>query len=310
MLPNLIEYREIFLTDCDGEDSTRYNYKKVFDLLIENFKGKYTLSTVNFGEVKSFRAFLSVKYPSRNTVNKYLSIFRTIYKTYWETYKRDIYKKDKVTFLTHSNPFDGVMYTKRELKNDLRKGHIFVRDHEFVKLLSAIQKLPISNPEELSDIVKCCRYLGLRRAEVLSLEVDDVEDNFIVINSTKTGEMRSVPLFKEVAGILKRRKAAKTKYIFDYAYSSLYTDFKRAVVLAGINKDITLHTLRKTFGSKLVGKVPLIKISRWLGHFSVSVTEQWYIILVNNDHDEWLEKLEGTKDKVPDPEMYLEPSNR
>jgi len=305
MIPTLVDYKEIFLTDCEGEDSTRYNYKKVFDLLIENFKGKYDLSIVNFGEVKNFRAFLSTRYPSRNTVNKYLSIFNTIYKTYWETYKRDIYKKDHTAFITQSNPFKGAMYSKRELKNDIRKGYMFVKDHEFEKLLSAIQKLPINNPEELSDIVKCCRYLGLRRAEALALEVDDIEENFVVVNSTKTGDIRTVPLFKEVAGILKRRKAANKRYIFEYSYSSVYKDFKKAVLLAKVDPNITLHTLRKTFGSKLVGKVPLLKISKWLGHSSIVVTESWYIILVNNDHDEWLEKLEGKKEEV-----YIEIPNK
>ncbi len=297
MIPNLIEYKEIFLTDCEGEDSTRYNYKKVFDLLIENFKGKYDLSLVNFGEVKNFRAFLSTKYPSRNTVNKYLSIFNTIYKTYWETYKRDIYKKDHTAFITQSNPFKGAMYSKRELKNDIRKGHLFVKDHEFEKLLSAIQKLPIDNPEELSDITKVCRYMGLRRAEALALEVDDVEENFLIVNSTKVGEVRTIPLFKEAASILHRRKKINKKYIFDYSYSSVYKHFKQAVSLAGINKNITLHSLRKTFGSTLVNKVPLLKISKWLGHSSVVCTENWYVILINNDHSEWLEKLEGKKVK-------------
>ena len=293
MIPTLIDYKEIFLTDCEGEDSTRYNYKKVFDLLLDNFKGKYQLSTVNFGEVKSFRAYLSTKYNSRNTVNKYLSIFRTIYKTYWNTYKREIYKKDPETVILNDNPFKGSMYTKRELKNDVRKSHMFVKDHDFAKLLSAIQRLPIENPEELSDIIKCLRYLGLRKAEALDLRVDDIQDNYVIVNSTKTGEIRSVPLFKEVSAILKRRKISNKKYIFEYAYSSLYKDFKKAVILSGINKDITLHTLRKTFGSKLINQVPLKKISSWLGHENIKTSEDWYIILINNDHSEWLDVVDG-----------------
>ncbi len=310
MIPTLIDYKEIFLTDCDGEDSTRYNYKRVFDLLLENFKGKYSLYTLNFGEIKNFRAFLSTKYPSRNTVNKYLSIFSTIYKTYWDTYKMQIYKKDQAFFITQGNPFKGAFYSKRELKNDIRKGYMFVKDHEFEKLLSAIQKLPIDNPEELSDITKVCRYMGLRRAEALDLEVDDIQKNYVIVNSTKTGELRSVPLFKEVAAILQRRKAANKRYIFSYSYSSLYKDFKKAVVLAEIDPNITLHTLRKTFGSKLVGKVPLIKISKFLGHSSIKTTEQMYIILVNNDHQKWLDIVDGKEeeegeDYVSKPEKYV-----
>jgi len=298
MIPILIDYKEIFLTDCDGQDSTRYNYKKVFDLLLAHFNDKYFLYKVNFGDIKGFRAHLSTKYDSRNTVNKYLSIFSTIYKTYWDTYKIQIYKKDKIFFVTQGNPFKGTMYSKRELRNELRKGHMFVRDNDFEKLLSAIQQLPIENPKELSDIVKVIRYIGLRRAEVLDLRVDDIEGDYIVVNSMKTGDTRTVPLFKEVAGILRKRRAAKRTYIFDYAYSSVYKHFKLAVKLAGINKDTTLHTLRKTFGSRLVNKVPLVKISKWLGHSSVVITENWYVILVNNDHGEWLEKLESKKEDV------------
>jgi len=294
---SLVEYKELFLTDCDGQDSTRYNYKKVFDLLLAYYGNKYLLYQVNFGDIKGFRAHLSTKYDSRNTVNKYLSIFSTIYKTYWNTYKIQIYKKDKVFFVTQGNPFEGAMYSKRELRNELRKSHMFVKDHDFEKLLSAIQRLPIENPEELSDIIKVCRYLGLRRAEVLDLEVDDIEDQFVVVNSTKTGDVRTVPLFKEVSAILKRRKAANKRYVFDYSYSSVYKDFKKAVKLSGINSSTTLHTLRKTFGSKLVGKVPLIKISKFLGHSSIVVTEQWYIILINNDHKKWIDIVDGAEEK-------------
>ena len=303
----LSEYKHLFLTDCDGQDSTRYNYKKVFDLLLENFGDSYMLYQLNFGEVKSFRAYLTTKYNSRNTVNKYLSIFRTIYKTYWKTYSMLIYKKDKAFFITHSNPFEGASYSKRVLKNDLRKGHFFVKDCDFEKLLSAIQKLPIENPEELSDIVKTIRYLGLRRAEVLDLQVDDIQDDYVVINSTKTGDIRTVPLFKAVEAILKRRKIAKKKYVFDYAYSSLYKDFKKAVKLAKVDPNTTLHTLRKTFGSKLINKVPLKKISAWLGHSTIKTSEDWYVILVNNDHKEWLNVVDGQEEKE---EVYIDNNSK
>ena len=53
------------------------------------------------------------------------------------------------------------------------------------------------------------------------------------------------------------------------------------------NCEIAWHTLRKTCGSLLVQNgVDIYRVSKWLGHSSVSVTEQHYIDLLKKDYED------------------------
>ena len=61
---------------------------------------------------------------------------------------------------------------------------------------------------------------------------------------------------------------------------------------AGI-ENITLHDLRKTFGSLLIAqKVDIYRVSKLLRHSSVTVTESHYVDILDRDLEETVKKLD------------------
>ncbi len=285
-IPNLKEYKELFLMDLEKARQTRYNYTRVLDLLIENFGSSYKLYDTNKGSVTNFKAFLLTRY-KKSSVNRFIGYFNTIYNEFWETYANNIYKLDHSLFFTKGNPFKGARISKRELKCD--RSESIVTEIELNKILSSIRLMNINNPEELHDIISVIYYLGLRRGEVLNIRKRDIRKHEIIIDGYKTGEYRKIPIFKEIAGILNRRKNITKDYLFEYSYSSVYHQFKKAVEKCKLDHNITLHLLRKSFGSNLIHKgVPLKKVSELMGHAHQSVTENYYLLDIPDQDNKYL----------------------
>jgi integrase len=200
------------------------------------------------------------------------------------TFRVDLYKKSPEFALMVGNPFEKVMFRKGELPEPLN--HYFVDDHEFSKLLSAADALGY---DELYSLLLVYRYLGLRKTEPMMLTANDVRNDHVVVRSSKTNAIRVVPLFSEISRELHNRATEKRGPLFSYAESTLDRHFKAVVKKAGVYEHITLHSLRKTFGSALINNVPLKLISKWLGHSSVTMTEQWYLVLLDNDFGKWVD---------------------
>ncbi|MBC8190993.1 MAG: tyrosine-type recombinase/integrase, partial [FCB group bacterium] len=56
---------------------------------------------------------------------------------------------------------------------------------------------------------------------------------------------------------------------------------------------VTLHDLRKTFGSLLIAqKVDIYRVSKLLRHSSVTVTESHYIDILDRDLEDTVKKLD------------------
>ena len=69
--------------------------------------------------------------------------------------------------------------------------------------------------------------------------------------------------------------------------------------------DANLHTLRKTAGALLIqGGVDIYRVSKFLGHSSVKVTEQHYVDLLQADYADMSSILERTTpgiDQISEP---------
>ena len=142
-------------------------------------------------------------------------------------------------------------------------------------------------PEWLKNLVIFSLHTGLSQHEQLSLTWERVSlaRRTILIQETKSGKPRSIPLNKTALGVLER--VAKTRSIKnDLVFLSncgtklnncnLIRAFKRAVKRTGIS-DFTWHGLRRTFATRLAHKgLDIYKISRLLGHEDVQTTQRRY----------------------------------
>ena len=135
---------------------------------------------------------------------------------------------------------------------------------------------------------------GCRKQELLGLTWGNVDfsNDLILLEQTKNGTRRSVPLNSVSRGVLIRRRAVcaevcpDTPWVFFHITAALHaevgdrvkdvkTSFATACKKVGI-VDFRIHDLRHTAASWLVMEgVPLLEVSRLLGHKSITQTERY-----------------------------------
>jgi integrase len=169
----------------------------------------------------------------------------------------------------------------KDLKNNNVREVRFLTEQEIEKILAIADPL-------MQKVITILLYTGLRRAELLNLEWDDIDfqNGLIKVQSKpesgfhpKSYKSRSIPMNAEVEKVL-MDMPQRGKYLFDNGQNQpLHYDewywhrFKKILKRAGI-KNACLHTLRHTFASYLVmSGVDLRTVQELLGHSSVKITE-------------------------------------
>jgi len=130
---------------------------------------------------------------------------------------------------------------------------------------------------------------GLRISELLDLTPNDLHINQGVINiAGKGGKERIVPIGSQAASALKRYlesgrlilSKVPSAYVFlnrhgkNISRVGFYKILKNLALKAGIEKNVSPHTLRHSFASHLLeAEVDLRYVQEMLGHESISTTE-------------------------------------
>lgn len=133
----------------------------------------------------------------------------------------------------------------------------------------------------LKPIVITALNTGMRKGEILNLQWNaniDLKHGFILLDKTKNGERREIPINDTLKGVLQGiTRRLDIPYIFyDNATGKPFGDVKRAFATAcrraGI-KDFHFHDLRHTFASHLVmSGVDLTTVKELLGHKTLTMT--------------------------------------
>jgi len=127
-------------------------------------------------------------------------------------------------------------------------------------------------------------YTGLRYSDVMNLTSIRIKDGRIIIEIQKTKREIMIPICNEALTILKKYNyKKKTGLIFpDRCNVSVNRDLKDIAEIAEINKWITFHVGRHTFGSTLaVEGIQPFYIMKLMGHADVRMTTRY----VNTDND-------------------------
>lgn len=195
---------------------------------------------------------------------------------------------------------------------------------EILKKIRRVHLLPLENKrlrylskEECHILIEACQNhlkpivitalnTGMRKSEILSLKWDkhiDLRHGFILLDKTKNGERREIPinniLKKTLSRIIRR---LDTSYVFHNNDGKRYKDIKHswqtAVKRAGI-KDFRFHDLRHTFASQLVmAGVDIVTVKELLGHKSLIMTLR-YAHLAPSHKKKALSILEKTLEIKP-----------
>lgn len=166
----------------------------------------------------------------------------------------------------------------------------------------------ILNPEELEGLFKACLprvkngniYVlpivqfaletAMRRSEILGLKWEniDLSKRIAILNRTKNGSSRTVPLSLKAIDILKSLPYIPSKNIFPINPPNLSARFDCARKEAGI-QDFHFHDLRHMAITRMAKKLPnLIELSSVSGHRSLKMLQRYY----HPDAEELARKLD------------------
>ena len=187
----------------------------------------------------------------------------------------------------------------QQLKTN-RKAKDYISDEDFKKLVSCLDK---SYYAEHRDYVMIMLMLdsGMRLGECSCLAMWDINlakrQILLKAEITKGRKDRTVYFSSKTEYILRRWIQYKDRYHeSDYLFptrsntgahvsvSNFETNFKKYLKRAGLDETITPHCLRNNFAKRcLMNGMDIYTLSRILGHSSVTVTEQAYLDLTDDD---------------------------
>jgi integrase len=157
------------------------------------------------------------------------------------------------------------------------------------------RRLRYLTPEECQELIRACDphlrpivvtalNSGMRKSEILNLRWEnvDLQNGFILLDQTKNGERREIPinatLRETLMGLfIGRAKRIDIPWVFyDPVSGKPYQNVKRSFASACRRakiKDFTFHDLRHCFASHLVmAGVDLTTVKELLGHKTLTMT--------------------------------------
>lgn len=236
-----------------------FRSKRLFIKQLVDAFGHLQVSRINTMLLEQWQAGRLNKGNKPATVNRLLATLKhCIHKGYqWEMLTEDTLKRVRQVKLLHEN--------NRRLR--------YLSKEECQSLINACQG-------NTRAIVITALNTGMRKGEILNLRWDNIDlvHGFILLDITKNGDRREIPINGTLKGVLHGiTRRIDIPYIFHDSISGKpFQDVKRsyntACRKAGI-KDFHFHDLRHTFASHLVmAGVDITTVSRLLGHKTLTMT--------------------------------------
>jgi site-specific recombinase XerD len=242
--------------------SRKYSYRTIKGYLYYNrdflrFVNKQP-SEINDNDIKNYLLYLAEeKQSATSTLNHAINALKFYYGT--------MLKKKFV-------------YEVRRPRKD-KKLPVVLSKEEVAKILNSVDNL------KHKAILMIAYSSGLRVSEVVKLKVEDIDSNrmLIHIKGSKGRKDRYTLLSKTVLETIREylRKYRPQKWLFEGAREGRYLSARTADKIfiiackkAGINKEVSFHTLRHSFATHLLeGGTDLRYIQELLGHAHSKTTE-------------------------------------
>lgn len=166
----------------------------------------------------------------------------------------------------------------RFLKEPKEKDRILTEEEE-AKLLEAVRTG--HKAKHLEPIIITALNTGMRKGEILNLKWSNVDfkNGVIIVEGTKNGEIRKIPMNQKLTQTLEgAKKVSKGDYAFSEngkPYLDVKTGWWTALERAGV-ENFTFHGLRHTFGSRLgMAGVDIKTIAELMGHKDIKMTMRY-----------------------------------
>lgn len=300
-----------YLSYCDYKDLSKKTIKAyqvtlmLFAKYLEEEKNITSFENVNRNTVEEYMQFTKERGKYSYTSSEQLSTKATnrkdigsqISNVTINNYLRNL--KPFFTWLEESNIIKNNDVAKCKYIKNVRVSKDQITDAEFNKLIKVID---YSKFHEFRDgvVIQIIMDTAMRVTECLSLTIDDIDlvKRTIIIPSyvTKNHKERAVFYSQKMSKLLQRWLKFKdlmqeSELLFPTKRTNgilqacnFEKNFKIYLRRANINKNITPHVLRNNWGRRaLLSGMPLVMVSKILGHSSTQLTQACYIDLQNED---------------------------
>ena len=197
-------------------------------------------------------------------------------------------------YLLKRNPMKKVQQLKVN-----RKAKEYIADEDFKRLVNGLDKSYFSEHRDYAMIMLMIDS-GMRLGECSCLLMDDIDlshHQFLLRGEITKGRKDRVVYFSpKTETIVRRWVQYKDRYVeSDYLFpvkstggklevNNFEKNFKSYLRRAGLHDTISPHCLRNNFAKRcLMSGMDIYTLSRILGHSSVTVTEQAYLDLTDDD---------------------------
>lgn len=233
-------------------------------VLCSHFKGKL-IREITSADVENYKLTRKEQITQRSTQRSGSSVNR----------ERALLSMVFSIAITHgyceSNPCKGV----KRFKEDGGRKRVLSRDEE--KLL--MEMLMVRQPD-LRPIAIIALGTGMRRGEIMGLNWKDIdfEKGLIYLHAgkTKSGKARVAPMNSDVRATLFELREVKSEgQIFPFNADSVSYRFSILCDKLGM-PDVTLHTLRHTFDTRLIERnVNPFVVKELMGHATLAQTSHY-----------------------------------
>ncbi len=172
------------------------------------------------------------------------------------------------------NPVKEVRFLKQTEEKDR-----ILSEEEEKRLLETVRTAP--KEKHLEPIILTALHTGMRKGEILNLRWSNVDfkNRVIVVEGTKNGEVRKIPMNKKLTEVLESaKKEAEGEYVFSEngkPYGDVKSGWWTALKKAKI-EGFRFHDLRHTFGSRLgMAGVDIRTIQELMGHKDIKMTMRY-----------------------------------
>ncbi len=250
-------------------EGTKYHYE-LFRKQLSEYKPKISLNEINSKFIDDFVYYLKVdKKVGNSGINTRLKCFSAVL------------NKFVIDKIVSENP---CKHVKRPKEN---KRIVFLNPDELKRVVDADLKLGnLTKGLELTRklfLFSC--YTGLRFSDVMNLKKENIiENKKLVVKMIKTKDTVEVYLNSyslKILGSADLKSKKSTEFVFKKRENvSVNRDLKIIGKLAKVNKSISFHAARHTFGSILaLNNTPTQIIMSSMGHRDIRVTQ----IYMNSD---------------------------
>ena len=157
---------------------------------------------------------------------------------------------------------------------------------------SQMETLLEHSPMNLGDLIRLYIFTGARRNELLycTWKHIDLQNGRILLPHVKSKQKEYLYLNQQAKTILEKY-IDSTPRPFVFTESQLRYEYAKACEKAKIVS--TIHDLRRTCGARLVEKgIDIFRVSKFLRHSSVKVTQDHYVDILPSDYPLVAENIE------------------